>query len=92
MTTLAVRRRVRDEIAELKVARGCADCGYNAHAVALDFDHPPGAGKLIGVARAVRNGALPQALREAAKCDVVCANCHRVRSLAREDFGRSRST
>ena len=58
-----------------KIARGCADCGYAEHAVALDFDHVRGS-KQINVCNAK---SLAAAMREAEKCEVRCANCHRVR-------------
>jgi hypothetical protein len=70
------------EIDEIKLAAGCVDCGYRAHAVALDFDHRPGEVKLFSVAWGKAH-AWANVLAEMAKCDVVCANCHRIRTLAR---------
>jgi hypothetical protein len=69
-------------IAEYKVSRGCADCGYNAHPAALDFDHLPGADKVRGLSRMVTCGR-DRLMAEIAKCEVVCANCHRVRTYSR---------
>jgi hypothetical protein len=47
----------------------------------MDFDHVRGS-KLMEVSRLV--GASAQRLRdELAKCEVVCANCHRIRSARR---------
>lgn len=66
----------------IKMARGCADCGYRAHPAALDFDHLPGTVKLFQVgAMSGRRRELIDA--EIAKCEVVCANCHRVRGVDR---------
>jgi len=68
---------------EIKLVAGCADCGYREHAVALDFDHRPGEAKRFNVAWAkMRSKAV--LLAEIAKCDVVCSNCHRVRTHARQ--------
>jgi hypothetical protein len=72
----------RKALDALKLAQGCADCGYRAHAVALDFDHRPGTVKHFNVAD-VKNYTLPELLHEVAKCDIVCANCHRVRTAQR---------
>lgn len=36
------RRKLIDEI---KVSRGCCDCGYNTHPAALQFDHIDASGK-----------------------------------------------
>lgn len=82
-------RSVRERLAlmarvdAVKVAAGCADCGYNAHAIALDFDHL-GDDKDAGVSVLVHNRARwSRVAAEIAKCEVVCANCHRVRTATR---------
>src|SRR4051794_27027298 len=43
-------RRDREYFQQIKVERGCIDCGYNSNAVALDFDHLPGSVKLYRIA------------------------------------------
>ncbi|KJL46451.1 hypothetical protein RS84_03085 [Microbacterium hydrocarbonoxydans] len=62
----------------------CADCG-EPDPVVLDFDHRPGVRKRFEIARAVNAStrAWSTILREIAKCDVVCANCHRRRTARR---------
>lgn len=74
------RRRARK--AELVAARGgaCADCGYAGSVVALDFHHRDGTSKEFGIAKF--DGSLERLLVEAQKCDLVCANCHRLRHAA----------
>lgn len=69
-------------IDNLKLSRGCADCGYAEHPAALDFDHRPGEDKLYCVG-ALWGSSRATILAEAAKCDVVCANCHRIRTWKR---------
>jgi hypothetical protein len=65
-----------------KLEKGCADCGYNDHPAALDFDHRPGTTKVRDIKHGNTLGW--QALMdEVAKCDVVCANCHRIRTFNR---------
>lgn len=72
-------KRDRLYFQQVKVDRGCTDCGYRANPVALDFDHLPGVVKLYRVAcMAGMRRALIDA--EIAKCEVVCANCHRIRT------------
>ena len=65
-----------------KLEHGCADCGYKAHHAALDFDHRPGTSKVRDIKSGQQLGwvALQE---EVAKCDVVCANCHRIRTFVR---------
>lgn len=75
-------KRDRLYFQQIKLERGCADCGYRENAVALDFDHLPGTVKkyrvacMAGVSRALIDA-------EIAKCEVVCANCHRIRTANR---------
>jgi len=70
---------VRQFIADFKLAAGCKDCGYKRHHAALDFDHVRGE-KRINVCNA---RSISAALKEIEKCEVVCANCHRIRTYVR---------
>lgn len=67
-----------------KAERGCSDCGYRANPVALDFDHRPGSVKAFSLGN-VSNRSYKSIEAEIAKCDVVCANCHRIRTQQRRD-------
>ncbi|MGH2450547.1 MAG: hypothetical protein ACRDGE_04615 [Candidatus Limnocylindria bacterium] len=67
---------------ELK-SRPCADCGGSFHPAAMQFDHLPGAKKLRDVSTLVVRGCTQMALEEIAKCELVCANCHAVRTYMR---------
>jgi hypothetical protein len=72
----------RARVAAIKVERGCADCGYRAHPAALQFDHRPGEVKVANVSALMkRSGAV--IATEIAKCDVVCAIHHAIRTWAR---------
>jgi hypothetical protein len=82
------RNKARDDANEavrsLKLERGCVDCGYNKHPAALDFDHLPGTVKVMSIADMVGLGRPWTAiLAEIEKCEVVCANCHRIRTVSR---------
>lgn len=59
----------------------CVDCRRRFPAVAMDFDHRPGTKKFECVSRMI-NRALPwsKIKLEIAKCDIVCSNCHRIRT------------
>jgi hypothetical protein len=80
------QRRLR-MIAAIKLMAGCADCGYDKHPSALDFDHMPGTVKVQAVAVLAR-GSLKRLFDEIAKCEVVCANCHRIRTAERDQWRR----
>ena len=82
--TLATRRyrtKMRAFLAWLK-DQPCMDCGQRFPKECMDFDHRRGTRKLITPAYLV-NRALPFVQREVRKCDLVCANCHRIRTEQR---------
>jgi hypothetical protein len=60
----------------------CADCGRRFPSCVMQFDHRDPATKRFVVAR-MRSRAHATILAEVAKCDIVCANCHRVRTYER---------
>lgn len=59
----------------------CADCGRTFPPIAMDFDHV-GDDKIIEVSR-MRTHNLDKMRAEIAKCEVVCACCHRIRTATR---------
>lgn len=77
------RKKIKKLIGDLKIGQGCMDCGYNAHPEALEFDHISD-NKLFSVSHAIRMGfGLEKIMLEIDKCELVCANCHRVRTYNR---------
>ena len=62
----------------------CADCGGRFAGHQMDFDHRDPSQKKFWLSSgraALKSRA--QILVEAAKCDIVCANCHRLRTFER---------
>jgi hypothetical protein len=81
----------RDVIDAHKVAAGCVDCGFNAHPAALQYDHTTPGGKGRDVSLMVTSGAsIQEIMAEIEKCEVVCANCHAIRTHARGYPGTGR--
>lgn len=72
----------------LRQAKGvpCADCGCRYPHYVMDFDHRPGEKKCFPLALAAGQTRLSweKISAEIAKCDVVCANCHRERTHQRK--------
>lgn len=54
----------------------------------MQWDHPPGVEKLAHVAELYR-GRRDRVLTEIAKCELVCANCHAVRTHERRQQAAS---
>src|SRR5262249_43664655 len=68
----------------------CADCGRRFPHYIMDFDHRPGEKKCFNLAIAAGRPRLSweKIAAEIAKCDVVCANCHRERTYQRRKKAR----
>lgn len=61
----------------------CADCGQSYPYYVMDFDHREGEIKTTEVTRLISTHSIRRVQEEIAKCDVVCSNCHRVRTFKR---------
>lgn len=83
------QRRIdmQDANDEIKLARGCKDCGWAEWARGLDWDHVCGV-KVASIAILIGKIApWEDVLAEMAKCEVVCATCHRIRTSERRRKG-----
>lgn len=74
---------LRSIVNEIKKAP-CLDCGNSYPSICMDFDHRPGVDKRAGISDLVKKCCSLDVLEaELAKCDLVCANCHRIRTWKR---------
>ncbi len=64
-------------------SKPCADCEGQFPFYVMDFDHREGEIKTSHVSRMIEKMNLQKLLEEIEKCDVVCANCHRIRTYQR---------
>lgn len=72
------------------VAHPCVDCG-ESRLPCLEFDHRVPSEKLFTIG--LYMGAPHTKMKaEIAKCDVRCANCHRIRHSAENFFYRERAS
>lgn len=81
------RKQLRKFIDSIKESHACEDCGNFYPAYVMDFDHVRGQ-KSFSIGTAIGTGTLSKdALRaEIAKCEIVCANCHRERTHYRKSL------
>lgn len=96
------RKRVRREAARawidsLKEGRPCMDCGEVFRPYVMHWDHLPGYMKVSEISTMVGGWGRDAIQDELKKCELVCANCHVMRTVVRarrtiaEDAGGYRS-
>lgn len=85
-----IKRVQRRELINNRKKQPCTDCGRKYHPVCMDFDHRDPTqkartprGKPWHLSKMAVKCGLNQLIAELGKCDVVCANCHRLRELKR---------
>jgi hypothetical protein len=78
----ASKQRLASLVIEAK-SKPCMDCKITYPWYVMDFDHVRGK-KLANVSQLIARCSKQKLLDEIAKCDVVCANCHRERTHRRQ--------
>lgn len=66
----------------------CMDCGGTFPPECMDFDHVRGE-KRFGIGSILPHCSEEKLMEEIAKCDLVCSNCHRIRTRKRGHRGRT---
>ena len=80
--TIARRAEIRAYLQGVK-SQPCMDCQISHPYYVMQFDHVRGK-KLLTLGHATKGYvSLAKVREEVAKCDVVCANCHAVRTFLR---------
>ncbi len=81
--TTRYRQELKTLIRTIKEATPCLDCGVSYPWYVMDFDHVTGE-KYKDVSAMVSNlNSKQKVLDEIAKCELICSNCHRVRTFTR---------
>ncbi len=82
----AERYKMKQKILEDLKSVPCADCGGTFPHYVMEFDHVPERGpKKYNITNGANHRRDWQ--EEVAKCDVVCANCHKARTWHRQQAG-----
>lgn len=77
------RKEVQDYLRDLKESTPCKDCGENYPYYVMDFDHLRD--KKGNLAQMHAN-TMKVIKEEIAKCEIVCANCHRERTYNKNNL------
>lgn len=84
-----IRERNQAILLDLLKSKCCSDCGTNDYRV-FEFDHIEG-NKINDVSQLVAEGYSWGVIQnEINKCEIVCANCHRIRTFTRHGNYRIR--
>lgn len=75
------REEIKQYVNNLKESSPCSDCGKKYPYFVMDFDHIDEKSIEIHVLRSL--SSKKRLDEELAKCELVCANCHRVRTYNR---------
>lgn len=82
------RQKIKDLVWEYKSTHSCVDCSL-IDPVVMEFDHL--SDKESDVSKMVIRGLSWERIqKEIAKCEMVCANCHRRRTHSRGEWVRNR--
>lgn len=78
------KKRNRDYVRAIKEASPCKDCGKKYPHYVMDFDHL--VDKTANISRLVINfNSIESIQKEIDKCELVCSNCHRIRTWNRNN-------
>ena len=76
------REKAKAYIIAAKDGVPCADCGVAYPQQVMEFDHRDPSEKDIDVSAMVRQRhSVKRIQKEIDKCDIVCSNCHRMRTF-----------
>lgn len=71
----------RNQIVNAAKDRPCNKCGVKYPPRVMDFHHSDPKTKLHGIGDLIRRGTQKALLEEIAKCEILCANCHRLHHM-----------
>ena len=79
--TKKTRIEHREKIRQIKESTPCYDCNVQYPSCVMEFDHLKD--KIANIADMLGKFGWETIEKEMAKCDIVCANCHRIRTWNR---------
>lgn len=83
----STRKKIREVIEKVRALKNkpCLDCKQSFPHYVMHFDHRDAHTKVKAIATLTRNTvAWARVEAEIAKCDLVCANCHAIRTWERK--------
>ena len=75
--------RIKQFCSRVKMFKGCAICGYKKHPAALHFNHIDPTKKVANVSKLRSWVKVKEEIR---KCEVLCANCHAIKTVEEKHY------
>jgi len=75
------KQSIRDLVYKIKNETPCTDCKVQYPYYVTDFDHL--GDKVTTVSQLINKGNISKVKDEIKKCEIVCSNCHRIRTHKR---------
>ena len=79
----------RQKVFDFKKSKKCQDCG-NDDVRVLEFDHKEGLDKFDDVSNMIHRHGWKTILKEIGKCEIRCANCHRIKTMKQFDYFKNK--
>lgn len=86
-SSIRIKNRNRQYVWDYLKERSCVDCGIS-NPIVLEFDHKEGSKKVANVSMMMNGHSIANILAEIEKCEIRCANCHRIKTAERGSFYR----
>lgn len=74
------RLKIREMMCSIKENKPCTDCKQYFPYYVMDFDHLDASTKVNDINFLSSTGRIGAVKKELEKCELVCANCHRIRT------------
>jgi hypothetical protein len=79
----------RQKVFDFLKSKKCQDCG-NDDVRVLEFDHKEGLDKFDNVSNMIHRHGWKTILKEIGKCEIRCANCHRIKTMKQFDYFKNK--
>lgn len=85
-----LKDNLRKQLHNYLLGKSCIKCGFSDPR-ALEFDHIDPISKSFGIARAITNTvSWVNILTEIGKCQILCANCHKIKISTEQNWYKGR--
>ena len=82
--SVKTKEKRKNIVREIKESSPCVDCKTFYPYYVMHFDHLMASEKVSKVSTIIHSSSLDAIMKEIKKCELVCANCHSIRTWKRQ--------